>query len=107
MLKNILREVKMAKLIIRPKEGKDLKMLISSAISEKIKRLEIGLKRTAEKFKVFESRYGISTDEFIKTWTSEDLKGKDTEYVDWYGEYEIFRRLKDALEILKDVEYVD
>lgn len=97
----------MAKLLIDTKGKEDIKPLVMSAILEKVKRLEIGLEKTKNKLEYFENKYRISTKEFVKKWTSEQLKGKDIEYVDWYGEYEIYQRLERDLKGLQKIVYAD
>ena len=48
------------------------------------------------------SKVYLSTNE----WSAEDLKGEDMEYVEWAGEYQLFSRLNERLEVLESIENV-
>ncbi len=48
----------------------------------------------------------ISSEIFSNDWSAEDLKGKDLEYVEWAGEYELFSRLNERLAVLESIENV-
>lgn len=95
----------MAKLkVITDRE--DITDVIKSAITAEIKRLEIGLNKTDREIKRFEEEYRVSSETFLKEFTTEDLKGGDDEYVRWAGELKIRDRILEELEKLKDIEYV-
>ncbi len=54
----------------------------------------------------FKTKYNISSEKFINEWSAEDLKGKDLEYVEWAGEYQLFSRLNERLVVLESIENV-
>ena len=64
--------------------------------------LEIAKKRMAK----FEKKYEVSSNTFFSEWTSEDLEGKDEEYVEWAGELKLASRLSERLTILQSIKYV-
>ncbi|MBE7447188.1 MAG: hypothetical protein HS132_19040 [Planctomycetia bacterium] len=88
-------------------EEKATEEIVKSAISAEIKRLEIGLNRTNREIKEFEGKYEVSSEIFLKEFTTEDLKGGDDEYITWVGELKIRDRILDELKKLKDIEYVN
>ncbi|GJQ48179.1 MAG: hypothetical protein K8F34_04555 [Candidatus Kuenenia stuttgartiensis] len=88
-------------------EEKATEEIVKSAISAEIKRLEIGLNRTNREIKEFEGEYEVSSEIFLKEFTTEDLKGGDDEYITWAGELKIRDRILDELKKLKDIEYVN
>lgn len=88
-------------------EEKATEEIVKSAISAEIKRLEIGLNRTNREIKEFEGKYEVSSEIFLKEFTTEDLKGGDDEYITWAGELKIRDRILDELKKLKDIEYVN
>ena len=95
-----MRKVK----IISDKEGTT--DIIKSAISAEIKRLELGLNKTNKEIKKFEEKYNISSENFLKEFVAEDLKGGDDEYIRWSGELKIRDKILEDLKKLKDIEYV-
>ena len=60
--------------------------VIQSAIAAKVKRIEIGLRKTEQEIQRFESKYHLSSEQFMNDCTAEDLDGGDDEYVSWMGE---------------------
>lgn len=53
----------------------------------------------------YEKKYDVSSEIFIEKWSADDLEGKDVEYIEWAGEYELALRLKDHIETLESIEY--
>ncbi len=96
----------MTKLQITSDTGENVAEIIKAAISAEISRLEIGLNKTNGQIKSFEDEYNISSEEFLNSFTAEDLKGKDQEYVEWAGELKVREKILADLMSLKDIEYV-
>ena len=84
----------------------DMSEIIKSAIDAEIKRLKVGLEKTNREIEKFEEKYSLSSSEFLKGITADDLKGGDEDYIKWSGELKIRDRILADLEKLKDIEYV-
>jgi len=41
----------------------------------------------------------------MESWTAEDLEGKDMEYVEWSGEYNLWKNLNERLATITDITY--
>ena len=78
------------KIISDTEESADI---IRSAISAEIKRLEVGLDSTNKEIEKFEQQYKIPSENFLRNFTSEDLRGGDDEYIRWAGELKIRDRI--------------
>ena len=83
----------MVKLEIKS-DQKGVSLLVKSAISAEIKRIEI------EKY---ENKYQVDSNVFLKDFTAEDLKGDDNEYIKWTGEIKLKERILDDLSKLKNI----
>jgi hypothetical protein len=81
--------------------------IIKSAILARLKRIEIGLQKTKQEIKQFESKYQTSSEQFLKSYTAEDLKGGDDEYISWMGEIKLKESIIEELEALRNIEYVN
>ncbi|MHB8835110.1 MAG: hypothetical protein ACYC9Y_05300 [Candidatus Methylomirabilia bacterium] len=92
--------------VIVQSDVRESMQLIKSAVDAEIRRLELGLKRTKEQLAAFESRYGVSSQEFRRRFSAEDLGGSDETYVTWAGEMEMEMRILQEIERLRDIEYV-
>ena len=79
--------------------------LIRSAIAAETSRLEFGLKATERNLKTFEERYQVTSEEFLRDFSAEDLVDRDLEYVCWAGELKIHERIAAQLESLKGIQY--
>ena len=79
--------------------------LIRSAITAEVSRLEFGLKATERHIRLFEQRYRVSSDVFLRDFSAEDLTDGDREYVAWAGELRLRERITSALETLQGIQY--
>ena len=80
--------------------------LIQAAISARLKRMEIGLRNTEQHIRTFETKYQISSEQFLANYTAEDLDGHDLEYVSWLGELKLREALQEEFHALNEIEYV-
>ena len=87
-------------------DEKETAEIIKSAVSAELKRLEIGLNKTEKEIKKFEEEYKASSEVFLNTFTAENMKRGDEEYIRWAGEIKIRDRILEDLKKLKDIEYV-
>ncbi len=80
--------------------------VIQSAISAKIKRTKIGLRKTEQEIQKFEKKYHVLSDEFDKNYTAEDLSVGHDDYVSWMGELKLRQAILEELQLLQSIEYV-
>ena len=80
--------------------------VIQSAIAAKVKRIEIGLRKTEQEIQRFEAKYHLSSEKFMNDCTAEDLDGGDDEYVSWMGELQLREAIREELHLLSNIEYV-
>lgn len=79
--------------------------IIRSAIAAETSRLEFGLKNTERHIRVFEERYCVTSEAFLRDFTAEDLADGDREYVCWAGELKLRERIAAQLETIKGIQY--
>ncbi len=80
--------------------------LIQDAITARMKRTEIGLRRTEHEIRKFETKYDVLSDRFLSEYTAEDLSGGDEDYISWFGELKLREALLEELQALHEIEYV-
>ena len=80
--------------------------IIQSVITAKVKRIEIGLRKTEQEIRKFEAKYHIPSEQFLNNYTAEDLDGGDDEYVSWMGELHLRQAIWEELQLLQNIEYV-
>jgi len=81
--------------------------VFSEAIKTEQHRIGYALQLGQKKLDIFEKKYGISSETFLRDWTAEKLEGKDIEYIEWAGEAKLYSRMRERLTILNEIEYVD
>jgi hypothetical protein len=80
-------------------------LFIQSAIASKMKRIELGLRKTEKEIQRFEEKYNMSSDQFLHDCTAEDLTEGDDDYVSWMGELQLRQAVLEELHLLQDIEY--
>jgi len=88
-------------------EDASAKTVLSEAVQAEKNRIGYALQLGEKKIQFFERKYKVSSREFLRDWTAENLEGKDLEYIEWAGEAKLHSRLRERLTILKGIEYVD
>jgi hypothetical protein len=96
----------MAELILKSNTPAVAADILKDALAIEASRLKYSLNLAKKRMKRFETKYNVSSEKFINEWSAEDLKGKDLEYVEWAGEYQLFSRLNERLAVLENIENV-
>ena len=96
----------MAEIVLKTNTPEKAADVLKEALEIEASRLKYSLNIAKKRLKRFETKYNISSEKFINKWSAEDLKGKDLEYVEWAGEYQLFSRLHERFVVLKSIENV-
>jgi hypothetical protein len=96
----------MADIILKSNTPAEAADILKDALALEASRLKYSLNLAQKRMKRFETKYNVSSEKFINEWSAEDLKGKDLEYVEWAGEYQLFSRLNERLAVLENIENV-
>jgi len=79
-----------------------LKPLIESAIRTELRMLELGLERTAQRLRAFESQYGLISEEFERRFEIGQVD-ESLDFIEWAGEIKTYRLLQAQQEALQGV----
>ncbi|MDL1984826.1 MAG: hypothetical protein LWX54_11670 [Deltaproteobacteria bacterium] len=96
----------MAEIVLKTDKLDKAVEVLKEALETETLRLKYSLNLAKRRLKRFEAKYNISSKKFMNKWSAEDLMGKDLEYVEWAGEYQLFSRLNERLVVLKSIENV-
>lgn len=77
---------------------------IVQALSQYHRQLSASIRRSRRKLGVFEERYGVSTETFLREMAAEDLSGGDLEYVEWAGEARLLAGLESEIQEISRVQ---
>ena len=72
------------------------------ALSAEARRLELEIEATKERIRMFEEKYGMSSEEFMAKYIRGEM-GDEEEYMEWYGELVFLERATRELEELREL----
>jgi hypothetical protein len=98
------KEIKMLQEVtIQTTNAKRLKPLLQSVISNELYDVGHGIQLTLTKLKAFEKQYNMSTAEFERRFTPDDL-GETLDFIEWMGEIKTLRLLEEKRNTLKEAK---
>jgi hypothetical protein len=80
-----------------------LKPLIESALRSELRMLELSLQRTTRRLRAFETRYGLTSDEFERRFNSGEIE-ESLDFIEWAGEIKTYRLLDAHRQALQGVQ---
>ena len=79
-----------------------LRSIVENALANELRLQEAGIKRTDQRLHDLESRYQMTTAEFLRAY--EDNKLPETlEFAEWVGEYRMLARQREKVETLRGI----
>ncbi|MDF5739084.1 hypothetical protein [Nostoc sp. S13] len=96
----------MAELKLRSKDPDSLRRIIQSALSERLQSVTSGIKRTEERIQGFETKYKLSTEEFITQFNNDKLS-HNLDFDEWIGEARMLAHLQQTKESIEEIDFVD
>ena len=80
-----------------------LRPIVENALANELRLQEAGIKRTEQLVQELESRYHMTTAEFLRAY--EDNKFPETlEFAEWIGEYRMLVRQREKAETLRGIK---
>ncbi|AUB41958.1 hypothetical protein COO91_09770 (plasmid) [Nostoc flagelliforme CCNUN1] len=96
----------MAELKLRSKDPDSLRRIIQSALSERLQSVTAGIKRTEERIHEFETKYQLSTEDFITQFNNDELS-HNFDFDEWIGEARMLAHLQQTKESREEIDFVD
>ena len=88
----------MSELTLVSTHKRPLKPLVQAALENELRLLEAGIRRTEKRLSLFETKYRLSTTEFIRKYENDELE-ENLEFAEWVGEQRMLARLLEKKEI--------
>ncbi len=102
----IKQENNMTKLTLISSRQHPLKPLVEAALNNELRLLMAGIQRTERNIQSFESRYGMTSEDFLGRYENNELD-ETLEFAEWIGEYRMLGRLREKTETLQEVQFAD
>ncbi len=83
-----------------------LRPLVEAALQNELRLLQVNIKRTEQNLSNFETRFGLSTTEFIQRFENDELP-ETLDYVEWIGEYRLLMRLHEKAKALREIRFAN
>jgi predicted DNA-binding protein YlxM (UPF0122 family) len=96
----------MAELKLRSKDPDSLKRIIQSALSERLQSVIAGIRRTEKHLQEFETKYQLSTEEFINRFNNDELS-HSFDFDEWVGESRMLIHLQQTKDSIEEIDFVD
>lgn len=80
-----------------------LKPLIESAIRAELRMLELGLERTRQHLRLFEERYGLTSEEFGRRFEAGEV-AESLDFIEWAGEIKTYHLLETQRQALQGAQ---
>lgn len=96
----------MTELTLISSRKQSLKPLVEAALKNEIRLLESGIRRSQQRLKELEERYGLSTDKFIKRYENDKMK-ENLDLAEWIGEYRLLKRLQEKAVTLREIRFAN
>ncbi len=83
-----------------------LKPLVEAALKNELRLVQTGIQRSQQKLHDFETRYDLSTSDFLRRFESDQLE-ETLEFAEWIGEFRLLTRLLEKSRVLQEVRFAD
>jgi len=90
----------MEEIIITTTDPAQMKSIITGIIRRELAEVEHGIEKTHTRLESFEQKYNMSTAEFLRRFTHEDL-GETLDFIEWDGEVKTLKLLEEKRELWK------
>jgi hypothetical protein len=83
-----------------------LKPVVEGVLAEALRSVEAGIQRTYQQLHVFETRYHLTTEEFIQRYEDDQFQ-ETPDFDEWIGEYKMLRGLREDADRLRGIQIAD
>ena len=83
-----------------------LKPLVEAALRSELKMVKLSLSRTQDNLQRFEQTYQLTTVDFYRRLTSDELT-ETLDFIEWVGEYKTLLKLKEKQQTLQEIQFAD
>lgn len=83
-----------------------LKPLVQGALHNEARLLKASIQRTEQKVRAFETRYNLSTLEFLRRYEDDELE-ETLDFAEWIGEARLLERLREKADALQEIRFAN
>ncbi len=94
----------MSQVMLKSPRGEAIEPLVVSALEAKKNEILIGIMKTNQKLSVFEKKFNLFTDDFVRRSHQEMPQISEMDAIEWLGEHETLKKLQDKLSRLQEIK---
>jgi hypothetical protein len=83
-----------------------LRPLVEAALHNELRLLQANIRRTEQRLRDFEIRFGLSTTEFLQRYENDELP-ETLDYAEWVGEYRLLERLREKAKAVQEIRFAN
>jgi hypothetical protein len=96
----------MAALTLTSSRERPLRPLVEAALHNELRLLQTGIRRTEQRLQAFETKYGFSSQEFLRRYEDDELP-ETLDFAEWIGEYRLLERLREKADTLQEIRFAN
>ncbi len=74
--------------------------ILRGALDRELRLVEYAIVRTLDRLREFEQKYNMTTSEFQRRFTADDL-GETLDFIEWDGEFDTLRLLEEKKQMIQ------
>lgn len=94
----------MSQVMLKSPREEEIEPLVVAALEAEKNEILTAIIKTEGKLSVFEKKFNVSTSDFMRTGHQETPQMSEMEAIEWYGEHETLKKLKEKLSRLQEIE---
>lgn len=96
----------MTELTLISTHQRPLKSLVEAALANELRLLQAGVQRTEHRLGEFETKYKLSTPEFIRRYEADEFE-ETLDFAEWIGEYRLLEKLREKIDVLQGIQFAN
>lgn len=96
----------MPELKLFSKSNHQLKPIVEAALTNELRLIEAGIRKTEQVLKKYEDKYRIKTKDFISDYENDKIE-ETMDFVEWIGEFRLLERLNEKADTLRSIRFAN
>jgi hypothetical protein len=96
----------MPELKLISKSKHQLKPIVEAALTNELRLIEAGIRKTERALKKYEDKYRVKTKDFINDYEKDKLE-ETMDFMEWIGEFRLLERLHEKADTLRSIRFAN
>lgn len=86
------------------KSKHQLKPIVEAALTNELRLIEAGIRKTEQILKKYEEKYQCRTKDFIADYENDKME-ESLDFIEWIGEFRLLERLNEKADTLRNIRF--